>query len=227
MNLPTFRRKILLPSSALKIEAEGFVKRMVNFSASTRHYVTEESNVQVCLGSLEEGRVISMQCVRVIFHLCFCNGWIMWRHVSFSICLFYRLFPKRIWYDVIWYMIWLWYDWYNICYIWYDWYDIWYIWYDIWYDVIYMIMVLLWYDMIMIGLIWYDVIYDMIMIWLIWYDMIYDMIWLWCDWYDIYDMIYDMMLYIWLWYDIWYDMIMIWLIWYMIYMIWYMIWCDI
>jgi hypothetical protein len=67
MNLPTFRRKILLPSFALKMEAEGFAKRMVNFSASTRRYAREESNVRVCLGSLEEGRVVSMQCVRVIF----------------------------------------------------------------------------------------------------------------------------------------------------------------
>jgi hypothetical protein len=79
MNLPAFRRKILLPSSALK---------MVNFSSSTRRYFREESNMQVCLCSLEEGRETVMLCVRVIFSLCFSSGWIIFRHVSFSIYLF-------------------------------------------------------------------------------------------------------------------------------------------
>lgn len=95
-----FRRKILLPSSALKLEVEGFGKRMVNFSSTTRRYFREESNLQICLGSLEEGRETAMLCVHVLFHLCFSSGWIIFRHISFSIYLSYRAHPKRIRYDI-------------------------------------------------------------------------------------------------------------------------------
>jgi hypothetical protein len=98
----------------------------------------------------------------------------------------YRFIYDMI-YDVIWYDMW----WCDMIYMIYDgmvWYMI-YIWYDI-YDVIYDIYMIcdIWYMIYMI----YDVIYDDIYMIC---DMIYDiyMIWsvIYMIWYDIYDMIYD------------------------------------
>ena len=127
--------------------------------------------------------------------------------------MWYVMIYDFMWYDLIWYMILCDMIWYMIlCDMIYDMiYD--FMWFDMiydfmWYDMIYDFM---WYDIydIWFYVIWYMILCDMIYDFM-WYDMIYDMIWYGMVWYMIwYDMIwYDMIWYDMIWYDmIWYDMI--------------------
>jgi hypothetical protein len=76
-----------MSSSVLKMEVESFAKRKVRFNANTRRYVKEESNLQVCFGLLEVERLTLVQCVCVIFHLCFYSVVFRLVLIYFIVCI--------------------------------------------------------------------------------------------------------------------------------------------